>query len=294
VCLCVSITNIIMMEINHRLDDLEKSSTTYVHQAEKFHAEATYLSSLLEKSFLEAEQFINNRMQVLATQTASTNQQIEKEQALLQATRIKLDDTLAKLTQCHQEAIRLQSNTDNRFQLMINTAKGRLEHIERLKSKLVRYESSLDICSPISEDVDLLLSQSEHSNTQKFQQELNRVTDQLKRVIDLGKDIQQETHIIHGQYDTDINRQTAALMRHEKTEREQLSVIMEHKQSLQREIDWIREQKRIIDNFISRMAPTLDKCLCDAPLTHHHHHHHAHPHPHHHSHASSPSQRSVR
>ena len=108
-------------------------------------------------------------MQILATQTAKTNQKIENEQTILQATRAKLDSTLAKLTQCHQEAIRLQTNTDNRFQLMINTAKGRLEQIERLKSKLVRYESSLDICSPISEDVDLLLSQSEHSNTHKFQ-----------------------------------------------------------------------------------------------------------------------------
>lgn len=108
-------------------------------------------------------------MQILATETAKTNQKIENEQSILQATRAKLDNTLAKLTQCHQEAIRLQTNTDNRFQLMINTAKGRLEQIERLKSKLVRYENSLDISSPISEDVDLLLSQSEHSNTHKFQ-----------------------------------------------------------------------------------------------------------------------------
>lgn len=108
-------------------------------------------------------------MQVLASQTASTNQKIDREQTLFQATRAKLDNTLTKLTQCHQEAIRLQSNTDNRLQLMINTAKGRFEQIERLKSKMIRYENSLDISSPISEDVNLLLSQSEHSNTQKFQ-----------------------------------------------------------------------------------------------------------------------------
>ena len=112
------------------------------------------------------------------------------------------------------------------------------------------------------------------------------MTDQLKRVIDLGKDIQQETHILHGQYDTDVNRHTNALMRHEKTEREQLSVLMEHKQSLQREIDWIHEQKKIIDNFITKMAPTLDKCLCDAPSAHHHHHHQ-------HSDSPSPLHRSV-
>jgi hypothetical protein len=28
------------MDINHRLNDVEQSSTVYVHQAEKFHAEA--------------------------------------------------------------------------------------------------------------------------------------------------------------------------------------------------------------------------------------------------------------
>ena len=55
----------------------------------------------------------------------------------------------------------------------------------------------------------------------------------------------------------------ATLMRHDKTEREQMSILIEHKQSLIREIDWIHEQKKIIDNFISKMAPTLDKCLCD-------------------------------
>jgi hypothetical protein len=54
-------------------------------------------------------------------------------------------------------------------------------------------------------------------------------------------------------------------MRHDKTEREQISILIEHKQSLLREIDWIREQKKVIDHFISKMAPTLDKCLCDGP-----------------------------
>lgn len=106
---------------------------------------------------------------------------------------------------------------------------------------------------------------------------MNRVTEQLKRVIELGKEIQQETHILHGQYDTDADRHTAVLMRHEKTEREQLSALMEHKQSLQREIEWIRDQKRVIDSFITKMAPILDKCLCDGPPSHHsHHHHHSH------------------
>jgi len=28
------------MDLNHRLHDVEQSSTVYVHQAEKFHAEA--------------------------------------------------------------------------------------------------------------------------------------------------------------------------------------------------------------------------------------------------------------
>ena len=87
---------------------------------------------MLERSFLEAEQFINSRMQKLAAQSLDTNQRLENEQALLLATRSKLDSTLTKLTQCHQEAIRLQSNTDGRFRLMINTAKGRLEQVERL------------------------------------------------------------------------------------------------------------------------------------------------------------------
>ena len=45
-----------------------------------------------------------------------------------------------------------------------------------------------------------------------------------------------------------------------------MSILIEHKQSLVREIDWIREQKKIIDNFITKMAPTLDKCLCDGPM----------------------------
>jgi hypothetical protein len=87
----------------------------------------------------------------------------------------------------------------------------------------------------------------------------------LKKVIDLSKETRNETQILHGQYDTDVNRHMATLMRHDKTEREQMSVLIEHKQSLIREIDWIREQKQIIDNFISKMAPTLDKCLCDGP-----------------------------
>lgn len=91
------------------------------------------------------------------------------------------------------------------------------------------------------------------------------MTDQLKQIVDLGKEVRNETHVIHGQYDTDVNRHVATLMRHDKTEREQLSALIEHKQSLVREIDWIKEQKRIIDNFITKMAPTLDKCLCDGP-----------------------------
>jgi hypothetical protein len=57
----------------------------------------------------------------------------------------------------------------------------------------------------------------------------------------------------------------ATLMRHDKTEREQMSILIEHKQSLIREIDWIREQKKTIDSFITKLAPTLDKCLCDGP-----------------------------
>jgi hypothetical protein len=32
------------MEINHRLQDVEQSSTVYVHQAEKFHARATHVN----------------------------------------------------------------------------------------------------------------------------------------------------------------------------------------------------------------------------------------------------------
>jgi hypothetical protein len=108
-------------------------------------------------------------MHVLASQTMATQKRVENEQTLLLAIRAKLDTTLAKLTQCHQEAIRLQSNTDARFHLMINTAKGRLEQIDRLKAKMIRYENSLDIASPISEDVDVLLSQSDDSTTHKFQ-----------------------------------------------------------------------------------------------------------------------------
>jgi len=32
------------MDINHRLQNVEQSSTTYVHQAEKFHADATHVN----------------------------------------------------------------------------------------------------------------------------------------------------------------------------------------------------------------------------------------------------------
>lgn len=124
---------------------------------------------MLERSFLEAEQFINNRMQLLASQDNQTSQQVENEQALLLATRAKLDATLSKLTQCHQEAIRLQSNTDTRFHLMLNTAKGRLQQIERLKQKLMRYESSLEIASPVSEDVDVILSHPDNAASQRFE-----------------------------------------------------------------------------------------------------------------------------
>lgn len=94
---------------------------------------------------------------------------------------------------------------------------------------------------------------------------MKRVTEQLKKVIDLGKEARNETQILHGQYDTDVSRHMATLMRHDKTEREQMSLLIEHKQSLLREIEWIHEQKKIIDNFISKLAPTLDKCLCDGP-----------------------------
>ena len=34
---------IIKIDINHCLHDVEQSSTVYVHQAEKFHAEATHV-----------------------------------------------------------------------------------------------------------------------------------------------------------------------------------------------------------------------------------------------------------
>lgn len=108
-------------------------------------------------------------MQKLALQNLDTNQRLENEQTLLLATRSKLDSTLTKLTQCHQEAIRLQSNTDARFRLMINTAKGRLEQVERLKAKMVRYENSLEIASPINEETNLILSKSDQSTTRKFQ-----------------------------------------------------------------------------------------------------------------------------
>ena len=114
-------------------------------------------------------------MQKLEAEINETNNKIEHEQILLQSTRAKLDSTLTNLIQRHQEAIRLQSNTDSRFRLMVNTARGRLEQIERLKNKLVRYENSLDITSPISEDIDLLnRSKTEQSTTEKFQVNLSR------------------------------------------------------------------------------------------------------------------------
>lgn len=108
-------------------------------------------------------------MHVLASQNLDANQRLENEQALLAATRSKLDTTLTNFTQSHQEAIRLQSNTDARLRLMINTAKGRLEQVERLKTKMIRYENSLEIASPISEDTDIILSKSNNSTTHKFQ-----------------------------------------------------------------------------------------------------------------------------
>ncbi len=43
------------MEINHRLRDVEQSSTVYVHQAEKFHARATHVNL----NHVEIEKFIN-------------------------------------------------------------------------------------------------------------------------------------------------------------------------------------------------------------------------------------------
>ena len=89
----------------------------------------------------------------------------------------------------------------------------------------------------------------------------------MRKVIDLGKEVRHETQILHGQYDTDADRLTAALMRHEKTEREQLSALIEHKKSLTRDIEWIEEQKQIIDSFITRMAATLDQYLCEGLST---------------------------
>ena len=108
-------------------------------------------------------------MDVLATRTNDTNQRLDHEKAILSATVAKLDATLAKLTQCHQEAIRLQSNSDARFRLMITTAKGRLEQVERLKTRMVRYEDSLGIASPTSNDTDAILSKSHRSTTQSFE-----------------------------------------------------------------------------------------------------------------------------
>ena len=108
-------------------------------------------------------------MQIVTSQNIDTNQQLENEQTRLLAIRSKLDTTLTKLTQCHQEAIRLQSNTDSRFRLIINTAKGRLEQVERLKTKMIRYENSLEMTSPISEDTNIILSGADNSTTQKFQ-----------------------------------------------------------------------------------------------------------------------------
>jgi len=253
--------------INSRLADMKQSSTIYANQAEKFHAEATQLSSILEKSFIEAEQYINNRMQSLSSQGINTGQRLENERTLLLATRSKLDTTLAKLTQCHQEALRLQSNTDGRFRLMISTAKGRLEQVERLAFKMKRYEETLEIASPTTDNTDLMLTTSDNSTSRQFQEELRRITEQLKVVVRLGKEARSETHILHGQYDTDVHRRIAALMRHDKTEREQLSTLIEHKQTLQREIAWMREQKKNIDIYVTTMAPVLDKCLCDGTTT---------------------------
>jgi hypothetical protein len=121
-------------------------------------------------------------MQKLASQNLDTNQRLESEQALLLATRSKLDTTLTKLTQCHQEAIRLQSNTDSRLRLMINTAKGRLEQVERLKTKMIRYENSLEIASPISEDTNIILSKSDNSTTRKFQVKKKKKTTKTANV----------------------------------------------------------------------------------------------------------------
>jgi uncharacterized protein Yka (UPF0111/DUF47 family) len=112
---------------------------------------------------------------------------------------------------------------------MINTAKGRLEQVERLKTKMIRYENSLEIASPISEETDVILSKTDNSTTRKFEvkrnkvnkfffyfifkDELKRITEQLKKVIDLSKETRNETQILHGQYDTDVNRHMATLMR---------------------------------------------------------------------------------
>ncbi len=82
-------------------------------------------------------------------------------------------------------------------------------------------------------------------------------------MIDLSKETRSDTQILRGQYDTDVNRHM--VMRHDKNERERMSILIEHKQSSIREIDWIREQKQIIDNSISKMTATLDKYLCDGP-----------------------------
>ena len=60
-------------------------------------------------------------MQTLVSQNLEVNQRLDNEKAILRAIQSKLDTTLTKLTQCHQEAIRLQSNTDSRLRLMINT-----------------------------------------------------------------------------------------------------------------------------------------------------------------------------
>jgi hypothetical protein len=46
-----------------------------------------------------------------------------------------------------------------------------------------------------------------------FKDELKRITEQLKRVIDLSKETRNETQILHGQYDTDVNRHMMTLMR---------------------------------------------------------------------------------
>ncbi len=123
----------------------------------------------MEKSFIEAEQFITNRLQALSSHNAITGQELGHERVLLAAARAKLDTTRTKLAQCHQDAVRLQANTDARFRLMSSTAKGRLEQVERLSLKMMQYEASLEIVSPTANDTDAILSKSDTTTTRKFQ-----------------------------------------------------------------------------------------------------------------------------